>query len=350
MSNFVSEANRLGFIIDALADMTKNLNVKMLSYDETRPLIDPIIGMGKFNRAITETPGKGKLVFEDDTVLYGDELRAARTNRPDQPHHGLFAALAPVHHPLLAMAQRVSIDLGHKGFTCNINHNGEDYSIPLHMMKITFDDQGVITTTNDITAGGKTLPKGTRLASHSHSMGYGNFSGDIRGMQMHCTIADAGGKPLDKDLAVTLLWLNLASQGKNIYGEGSPKDNVLARVGVDDMETANSYLIKTIKQLEQSHGYDSDPLYRELKESAATHIKPHLPSLAIAREIISQLIQNSTPNMMASVMGSLHHYKLSTIDDVTSTFNLTLPALTPEQQAMATTVANTLCGKLQMKK
>jgi len=334
MFNFRKQATDLGNYLDAFATLAKALNGYMLRRSDTQGHIDQIIGTGRYNRAVTEMPTGPVRSIDEATVLYGDALR--RERRDNSGHHGLFAAITAIHHPLLAVAQNLMNDLGKQGFTYQASCEGKTVSIPLGELKIDFNDQGAIFTTSKWTGQGATLPESTVIMSG----GYAEFNGAHinGGRKISGSIMDKDNKPLNDDLFARLLWTVIAGKGKNIYDPKSAKNTVLMQMGIDDMDEANEYLIHVVTSLSDSHGYDPEPLWTRAMESAREKLEPHLPVLALTRAAIANSPLTRGMGMMEE--RALSSYNVDTIDNVARFFGFTLPALAEQEQAIALKVAN----------
>jgi|GEM_PF-5963772 len=331
MFDFDEQADRLGLCVEQLDTLTKRLNTRMLDTPAAATHIDRIIGMGRFNRAVLTKPTDPKQTVAEGTILYGEELIRARTQK-DNPQYGMFAAFAAVHQPLLGFAQLLAVDLGAKGYTCQITHEGHRFAIPLAELKTTFDEDARICTTGDFTdkKSGKILPGTFALLKNAGGNGLYNASKE----NVHCDIVDNNGTPCSPSLTATLLWVSIAGRGKNIFGKNSGKNGVLTRVGIDDMRVANMYLRETVTDLVSDHGYDPEPLWKRVMETAREQLQPHVEALAIARETI-QLAQNgNTAKPLESP------YKVETIDDVVKFFGITLPEMDDHKRKIAADIAS----------
>ncbi len=346
MFDFTQQANTLGHHVNRFADLVKRLNGGMLENVSTQRYIQKIVGQGRFNHAVIDTVPDMALRKDfnpEATVLYGDDLRKARIQKNGQ-HQGLFAALPAFHHPLLGFAQLLLVDLGQKGFKCIVTHQGQKLTIPLHELKIDFDDEGTIFTISPITsAEGKVLPAKFVLSKKvgaEFTPLMPNFG------SLHCDIVDASNKSVGIVLLPKLLWTGVTSKGKNIYGEESKKVGILALLGIDDMEDANRFLTDTVKELQQDHRYDPQPLWNRVMASAHEQLKPHTEALAITREAIA--LGNKKGKIFPAMMKSVEDpYNVATIDNLTQFFGIELPQLNSGQQQIATEIANGLAGSVQ---
>jgi len=330
MFDFAQQADTLGNYVARFASLAKRLNAGMDSRPETRQYIDSVIGSGRFNRAATNISD----LFnpEELTVLYGDDLRRARSQNKEQ-YHGLFAALHAIHHPLLGFVQNLLIDLGKQGFTCVVTHGGGKIIIPLHLLKIDFDGDGRIFTKSPITVGDKMLPAKYVLLDN---MGAELYPVASKG-KLYCDIMDANNASVGFGLVPRLLWIGIAGKGKNIYDDGSSKDRILTRLGIDDMEEANRLLVDAVDKLESDHHYNPMPLWNNVMASARHQLMPHLPSLSLVRESIAYSNQSILPPIMRNIVED--PYNTKTIDNLTNFFGVTLPELNEQQRRTAHAIA-----------